>query len=156
VQFNVTPSGTAGADDSFRVDDLQVEVVASASAVASAYVKSDLNSQLTKAMRFWEQTCPQGENCLTGATANGALDMRQVTTNTLIVNFPLRVVKRVTPTVSFISPSTGTTGKCYDATATADLTMTSQDIGDVGFSGISGSGTSGDQIKCHMTADSRI
>jgi hypothetical protein len=53
IQFAWTPVGTAGADDSFTVDDLQLEIVSSASASATAYQKIVAGLQLEQAQRFF-------------------------------------------------------------------------------------------------------
>lgn len=52
IQFNITPSGTAGADDSFTVDDLLLEAVASSSSAASSFVKIPVQQQLEMCQRF--------------------------------------------------------------------------------------------------------
>jgi len=44
VQFNWTPVGTAGADDSFTVDDVQIEIVSSASSAASPICVFDISA----------------------------------------------------------------------------------------------------------------
>lgn len=49
IQFSWTPSGTAGANDSFTIDDLNLEIVSSAGAVASAFPRWDYTQQLHEA-----------------------------------------------------------------------------------------------------------
>ncbi|MEK9281182.1 hypothetical protein MTR72_16430 [Bradyrhizobium sp. ISRA442] len=92
IQFNVTPVGTAGADDSFTVDDLQLEVVAGSAFTASPYVKIDLGEQLRKAQRFYFRR--------NSASATDVIGIMQVWSATQFFGklFDLPVQMRATPT----------------------------------------------------------
>lgn len=92
MQFNVTPSGTAGADDSFTVDDLQLQPVTTASNSASPYQRTNMATQLAKAQRFRFAYAPGGSNQVLSMGA--ALS----TTQTIgVMQYPVQM--RVAPTL---------------------------------------------------------
>lgn len=119
IQFNITPSGTAGADDSFTVDDVQLEPVSSSSSVASPFIKRNMRLQLADCQRFLPVY-----NSTTGAAAQNLAFGSALSTTTAFVIFQLHVPTRV-PTTGLIvsSPShfnfTNGSGSGQNATAVA-------------------------------------
>lgn len=55
LQFNWAPTGTAGADDSFTIDDVQIEIVAGATSTASDFEFVAIAQQFAHAQRhYWK------------------------------------------------------------------------------------------------------
>jgi hypothetical protein len=96
LQFNETPSGTAGADDSFYVDDCQIEPVAASTSAASPYRKIDYHDQLSKAARFMP--------VFNSPSGSSGMYVGQVQTTTAAnMIWPFQVPMRVPPTGIVVS-----------------------------------------------------
>lgn len=92
IQFNITPSGTAGADDSFTVDDLQLEAVGSSSAVATPFMKKPFQQYLAMSQRFLMVYNRNG-----GVLHNAAFG-NAISTTRMYAIFHLHVPMRIAPT----------------------------------------------------------
>jgi len=109
--------------------------------------------ELQDCQRYFEKSYDSG-TAVAASTFNGSSYFTAAASTSGIV-IPMRVTKRADPTVTLYSPSTGTTGKAYDSTASADITMATANIGQNAFT-ISDSTTSGHQIEEHWAASSRM
>lgn len=97
IQFTITPSGTAGADDSFSIDDLKLEVVAGSSATATAYVHELSADILPLCQKFLPVSNHAGANG-EGFGFGGAIN-----TTTGFAGFNLMAKARVAPTGILVS-----------------------------------------------------
>lgn len=95
IQFSITPSGTAGVDDSFTVDDLQLEVVQAATNVASPYIYRKYGEYLSQAQRFLV------------VAVNAGLGLTQGSAYLYDGRVKLPVTMRSTPTLSLGSFTAG-------------------------------------------------
>lgn len=91
IQFAITPTGTAGADDSFSIDDLKLEIVANSSATATPYISELAAEVLPLCQKFlpvWNHSGANGE----GFGFGGAIN-----TTTGFAGFNLMAKARVAP-----------------------------------------------------------
>jgi hypothetical protein len=133
IIFKYNPTGTAGADDSFYITDVQLEI----SPVQSPYERRSFGDELALCQRFFCKSFLYGTAPAqsVGSTA-GAIGYRAEIASTaagytLIAEFPTQM--RIAPTVTYYNPSAANskwrnvTGAADSGTATTDASIT---IGD--------------------------
>lgn len=130
IQFNWTPSGTAGADDSFTVDDVQLEVVASSSSVASSYVYADINAQLAKCIRHFDKSFAYGTAPANNIVGDEYAGFAFTTAGLNSQRIPFHSRMRVSPTMAFFSSNnkaspTAGQWQWFNGSAWADVTSMS-------------------------------
>lgn len=160
IQFTWTPVGTAGATDNFTVDDIQLEVVPSATATASNFIRQDFNYQLHKAQRHFNKTFPYATAPAQSGGVTGALALRDYVVtivNTMVWNYPQKM--RIAPTVTSYNPSAAN-ANCRNVSAGADLAASVNADANASEDRVSiicaAGGTAGDIIQLHASADAGI
>ncbi len=165
IRFDFTPVGTAGADDSFYVDDVQLEIVPDASQGSSPFEWLNFEEQLLLCQRHFTKTFLYGtapaqavgnntgefmwSQGIAGAAAQNAAT---------ITRFPM--VMRVTPAMTTYNPA-GTSAQIRNESAGTDWTGTAVTI-NLTVSGvmISGTGAGGSIVGhtagLHFIADAGI
>jgi len=96
IQFVWTPNGTAGADDSFSIDDLQLEVVASASAPATSFKRDSYPDIVGDCKRHLMVYVPGGANYPVGLAQASS-------TSQFLLPFQYDVAMRSAPTFTLSS-----------------------------------------------------
>lgn len=113
IQFTWTPVGTAGSDDSFSIDDLQLEVVASFATAASDYAKRSFQESLWLCLPHYQKSYDYGvaPGAALGAGSNGFVFSASASPNMLTYvpfSSPMRGGATLTLT---IYDGAGTAGK---------------------------------------------
>lgn len=120
LYFTWTPVGTAGADDSFTIDDIQLEFAS----VASAFELPDMATELVKCQRYFEKTFAQGTTPAQGVgnLSAGVLVQQAASPAAGQIDWRYKVTKRTTPTIVTYNPvSANANGR--DTANTVDLTL---------------------------------
>jgi hypothetical protein len=150
VSFNVT--GTAGADESFYITDIQLEP----GSVATAFEHRPIGVELALCQRYFEKSYNQADAPPAGSylTQGGAFLAVDVSNAIGIAQFS--VTKRATPTVTIYQPATGASGHARDTTGGASVAMTVTDISQAGFNRLTGSITTGHLFSVMWTASAEL
>ena len=149
---------TAGADDSFTISGVKLEI----GSIASHFHKPPIAEELAKCQRryqksFGQSTIPaQNAGALSGETRWRRFGAGAVSEVTYV---PLKATMRAVPTVTIFNPAAAN-GQVRNETGGADCTASStQNVSDAGFeivcTGNSG-GAAGDLLGGHWVADSRL
>jgi len=161
LQFTWTPVGTAGADDSITLDDVQVEI----GVFASQFERMPFDLILQKCKRHFWKTFLYGTAPVTNAGANtgeiqDTIGKAGATALGFVVAVRHPVSMRASPSVTTLNPSaanaqarleTGTPGD-MSATATANLNSETITVTATG----NASGTVGDTGGVHLIVDAGI
>jgi hypothetical protein len=162
VRFDYIPVGTAGAADTFTVDDVQLEVAPATTSVASLYDQRTFEEQLHLAQRHYAKTFFYGTATAQAVGTNsGELDsiagVAAAGTDRIWWR-PSRSM-RVNPAVTTFNPASAN-ANCRDASAAADggtTTVTNATAESILISCLGAAGTVvGNLIVIHATADSGI
>ena len=155
LQFFWTPTGTAGANDYFEIDDVQLEDAgAAASAAPTAFERIPFDVELPRCQFHYEKSYDYGSAPAT-STNNGSvfLAVYGATAATDLLYVPFLVRKRVAPSVTVYS-ATGASGNVRNM-AGVDIAATVTAIGErsctVNFA--TGAALS---VRAHYTADAGI
>jgi len=163
VQFTWTPVGTAGADDSITIDDVNLQIQGSLNtAPAGAYTQMNFDrvpysTALLDCMQHFQKTTPYGTAPAQSAGVFGALvDVCRTTTTRVGVLWRFVPSLRNQPTVTTFNPS-GASANWQDITATASslasVTCTSSNCI---FVYSSTTLTASDLVYIHAQADAGI
>jgi hypothetical protein len=152
-------SATSGADDSFVIGDVKMEV----GNIATPFRKPDLAATVLRAQRRYQNTFKAGTLPVSGTGTNtGELMFRRAVAGTgsegLYVPLPVRM--RVTPAVSLYNPIASANTQVRNTTKNADCSASAVDqISDHGFritcTGNS-TGAAGDWLSAHYVVDARL
>lgn len=153
LRFTNTPVGTAGVDDWFEIEEVQVEI----GSLSSTFVAVDPAYSLDRARRQYRKSYSDG--VAPGAVSYlGALRATAVGTT---IGKALQIAAsfdamRAIPTVATYSPQTGASGKMAQG-STADIDATVVHLGTTGF-GIqnAAAAVNGDPYYVHYTAEARL
>lgn len=108
VRIIWTPVGTAGADDSFTIDDVQLEIVPAATGyVASDFERLNFQEQLALCQRhYWKSFSYGIAPAAAAGTATGEFHWMSTGTATQNTGMEIRnpVPMRVTPTITYWNP----------------------------------------------------
>lgn len=109
IEFNYTPSGTAGANDYFEVRGVQLE----AGAFATPFRRNgaSIAGELAACQRFYEKTYAMGTVPGTATTFGFySVSIGSDGNNNAVIAIRFTVPKRVAPTMTAYLPSSGATG----------------------------------------------
>jgi len=126
LQFVFTPTGTAGADDSFYIDDVQIEVDNSAGIyTGTLFDRIPFSICLNDCQKHYQKTYPYSIAPGTATQQNGALGLISQAALQQSIYWFMPVQSRLaTPAYTTYQPNGGGTGAFYDYTASASLTAT--------------------------------
>lgn len=159
IGFVAQPQGTALADDSWTVDDVQVEISNSASSVATPFRYQSFQESYQKSLRFYEKS--YNYNTAPGTSAgNQGLLCASVTSSATVANVAQSVTysvpKRVSITPTMYSGTGGVNNFSSDIGGTTNLANSAiQTVGERQFS-FSNSSTAANYICIQFTADASI
>jgi hypothetical protein len=119
------------------------------------FEKKLFGKELRDCQRYFEKSYDSGTAVATASNENGSLVNVSPSSGVVTLNSNIKVTKRTAPSVTLYSPNSGTSGKIFDATATADLTASAANIGQNNFQ-ISPAGTAGHVYTAHWAANARI
>lgn len=165
VQFSWTPVGTAGADDSFTFDDMQLEANLSADTwTPSQYDRLPFSIQLLMCQRFYAKTFPYNIAPAQTGGLSGALALRNgVAAGQIGIFWQYPVAMNATAAVTLYNASAAN-ANWRDVTAAADI-VSSADPGTTAnekgvlISGATATGTAGGVnhlIYIHAQADAGL
>jgi hypothetical protein len=163
ISFGWTPVGTAGADDSFTIDDVQLEIVPDASQGSSPFERLQFTEQLQLCKRHYQKsflysTAP-AQNVGINTNVIYASYIETAGARAIFMWWRLPVTMRVTPSVTLYNPA-ATNAQARDSSISADCSSTAAssitvDQVPIGSTGnISSSVT--DVIQIHAQADAGI
>lgn len=157
LQFTWTPVGTAGANDWFSIDDLQLET----SAAVTPFERRQFAEERELCMEHYRSSFPYGTAPAQSAAVAGALTVK----NPIALGDPAIWVgfdppMRTTPTLTTYNPSAAN-ANWRDVTAGADATVSVDPATSIGPTGVliatSGTVTAlGDVLCIHYAADAGI
>lgn len=124
VQFQWTPTGTAGADDSFTIDDVEFTPVPTASGPQLPIWRPNFAVSLMECQRYYEKTFPYTVAPAQNVGTVGALAcLTAVVSDAPSVDWQFKVSKRATPTITTFNPGAGN-ANWRNITDGADVTVT--------------------------------
>lgn len=145
------PSGDA-ATDAWALDLANVKL--EFGNTATPFIRPDFATELEKCQRYFEKSYDV-ETAPGTVTGSGTVAARcNGTAHTETIHFKTK--KRASPSVTTYSSSTGTSGKVYDATGTADLNQTFVGTGEHSTAVAVTSSTDGNLVRFHYTADAEL
>jgi hypothetical protein len=152
IEFSYTPSGTAGANDYFRVECLQLEV----GSAPTAYSHRAFTKAIDDCLRYYEKSFPYDTAPASGVTGSNvyfpAVQAGAVATGNF--SFPYQRKKRVAPTVTIYNPFSGN-NQAYNTNQSTDCssTTTAPNVYHMGFATTQPSSTAvGDVIRFQYVA----
>jgi hypothetical protein len=155
LQFTWTPVGTAGADDSITIDDVQLEVTP----FGSAFERAPFDISLLRCKRHFWKTFLYGTAPVTNAGVGTGELQAAAGKTTLGGIFPRNPVSmRATPSVITFNPAAANAA-IRDETAPGDTTGTAvANATTEGFqvTATGGIGAAGNTLGVHLTADAGI
>ncbi len=162
INFVWSPAGTAGVDDSFYIDDVQLEIVPAATGyVASNFERLIFEEQLALCQRHFFKTFLYSTAPVQAAGANTSdYHFANLTTGTNdCYSFQFPVLMRVAPTITLYNPvSANAKGRNYtEGVDCGSTSATNPSIRQVQFSlQAGGAAATGATIGLHFIADSGI
>jgi len=120
----------------FRIHEVQLESVDSGTTTATNFESRSFNEELSLCERYYEKSYELA--AYAGDVDSNGIEVALLTglntaAKTYGTNVRFRTPKSVNPTVTTYSPNTGTSGKAYDYTATADINTTVSVQSETGF-----------------------
>lgn len=153
IQFQWVPVGTAGANDWFQIDDVDLRVVpAGISAIKPSFERSDLVWDIARCVRHYEKSYDLATAPGT-VTTNGTCSIR-VVNGSFIYSAIFKERKRAVPTITTYSSNSGSSGFLYE-NGVGDSASGIDEIGDAAAT-FHATMTSGDRALAHWVADARI
>lgn len=154
LQFYCTPSGTAGADDSYTIDDIQLEF---SSTAASTFERRPFLFELSQVTPFYCKTFPYTVAPAQSGGVTGALTVFSGTgvTNTegLTWAYPTRM--RTTPSITTFNPSAGN-ANWRDVTSSADRAVTVGTVSDASVPISMAAAVAATTNQIHAQADAEL
>lgn len=160
LQVSWTPVGTAGANDWFAVDDVQLEVNNSpATWTTTSYDRAPFDVCINECYRYYYKSAGYTV-APAAASLPGALSITTAAATKFSTFYELPTRMRIAPaTVTCYNPNTGTANQWFDSTTSVNLTaaVVATLTGDCGIS-ITGATASAAEHLCllHVTADASI
>lgn len=141
MQVYATPTGTAGADDSFFITGVQLE----AGSAATPYERQIYSDQLAQCQRYFEKSVPQGTSITAASQYSWGIPVfsTSIASTVTYAQTKFAVTKRINPTVTVYPYTTPTnTGRVSNDVGT-DLAANSGNVNIISDSGFSANNTSG-------------
>lgn len=158
VQFEMSPTGTAGADDSFYLDDVQLEI----DGIPSLFERRPFDVELAQCQRFFWKTFPYATAPAQNGGTTGSLQVAQLRgaslSQVLFQSITLPVRMRIAGTGTTYNPSAAN-AQVRDNTVSADCTVTTIAPTEYGFSisaTTAAGGASADQNLVHASIDADL
>lgn len=159
IQFTWTPTGTAGANDWFQVDDLQIENnLTSTTWTPTNFDRISFKKMLEGCKRYYQKTFKYGDSPAAGVGVENCLMAHSQTTATIGLWWQLPIEMRVDPTLTKYHVLTATGSNWYNfttsATVSATFMTTMSDTKSICVTGVTASGDV--QYLLHAAADASI
>ncbi len=162
LYFSPAWTGTAGADDSFYIDDVQIEILADAGDVASPFERINFEETLLLCQRYYFKTFLYGTAPAQNAgVSTGGIAWYSVATAGVGSSFQARfpVVMRATPSVTLYNPA-ATNGEVRNRSQASDCSSSAAaEVTTVSFrftATTPASTVATSLLEVHFTADSGI
>lgn len=161
VQFAWTPVGTAGANDWFQVDDVQLQIVtANLTSITPVFERRNFKADYDDCQRFYYKTFPYATAPAQNAGNTGAVSATLFTNSgTLVWDFRYPVELRAVPSITFYNPG-ASNGNWRNISILADsgagVASRSTAKGFALADTLTGSDTSTNIVLVHLAADSSI
>lgn len=159
LNFNSTPTGTAGANDYF--DIARVSVTPGRFATPFTYRSGSYWGEYQALLAFYEKTFALATTPAAAVSANRAVFNAQIASGTMAWFFPFKATKRSTsPTVTLFNPITAASAEARNLSVGADFTASSAAV--VGSNGFEFNGTVpastaiGNTCAVHYTASAEL
>ncbi len=164
ITLTWTPVGTAGVNDYFEIDDVQIEVVpANAGYVASPFERLLFEEQLLLCQRYYYKTfdyeVAPAQNAGTAGVLSGGTFVASTSSKAVVGEYRYPVIMRIPTTPVLYNPS-ATNAEVRNVVASADCTASTVAVpstlgGTITATG-NASGNVGDRWQVHLTADAEI
>lgn len=136
LQFSWTTVGTAGADDSFTFDDMQLECnLSSDTWTPNDYDRIPFETQLELCQRYFNKTFPYGVAPAQTGGASGALSLRSVAASQIGLFWRYPASMRATAAVTLFNTSAAN-ANWRDQTAGADVVASADPGGSANEKGV--------------------
>lgn len=157
VTFTWTPVGTAGADDSFTIDDVQLEIQTTADYLTTPYDRVPYSTCLQDCKQHFQKTYAYGA-APTTVSALGALQLISAATSRCGIYWQMPSPARIaTPTYTTYSPLSAVSANWADLSASTSLTVTATSTSQNGIFFVSATAAAIDRlIAIHATMDAGI
>jgi hypothetical protein len=152
VQVSFAVTGTAGADESFYITEIQLEP----GSVAAAFERRPIGIELALCQRYFEKSYNQADPPGTAGYITQGGAFLGVNISDAIGNTQFSVPKRAIPTVTIYNPTTGVSGQARNNPAGTTLAMAPTDISQVGFNRLTGSIPSNNVFSAMWTASAEL
>ena len=160
VTFTWTPVGTAGADDSFTIDDVQLEILPNATSPIAQFERLPFEFQRTMCKRHYRKSFAYGTAPAQNAGLIGASILIEQAATASCFWIPHPITMRTTPTFTTFNPA-ATNANANSNSAAATLAVSIDSVGinspDIGMIYVTSSGASaGAFVAIHWQADAGI
>jgi hypothetical protein len=152
VQVSFAVTGTAGADESFYITEVQLEP----GSVATAFERRPIGTELALCQRYFEKSYNQADAPGTAGYLTQGGVFWSIDTTSAVGNTQFSVVKRAIPTVTIYQPVTGASGYARDQMSSSSVAMTATDISQVGFNRLTVAITAGHLFSAMWTASAEL
>lgn len=158
VTFTWTPTGTAGADDSFTIDDVRLDVIPSGTTSFVPPIEHlDHSVYFFDCRQVYRQSYVEGTAPATATNTNRIQYVSPFSgVGESLPPYAYSPSMWTTPAVTPFSPSSGAGGAIFDATGATDIGGTFETISTDGHAGFSVGQTGDHVIFYHYTADARL
>jgi hypothetical protein len=154
VLFFYFPVGTAGADDSYTIDDVQLEIGA---ATAFDSARWDFTRELVMCQRFYRKSFPYATAPAQNAGIVGAMNVQTQTgaTGTFGAQVQFGASMRIAPSLTTYNPSAAN-ANWRDTTNSADRTVAVGTVSESGFPITGASAVAAANHAIHWQADAEL
>jgi hypothetical protein len=157
ITFNWTPVGTAGADDSFTIDDVRLDIIPSGTTAYSPPVEHlDHGAYFLQCRQTYRQSYVEGTVPGTVTATAQITYIAPATGGEALPAFAYTPSMISAPTVTYFSPATGAGGAIRNATGASDVGGTPQTAGTEGHGGFSVAHTAGNVYAYHYTSNANV
>ena len=163
IQFNYTPVGTAGANDYFELQEVQLVAISESNATVGEYQWRSFEDELIACLPYYEKSFPYATAPAQNAGGTGAFHFLQsvgaATASYATASATFSARKRATPTVTLYNPSAAN-AQARNYTGTSDWSSCSAiGVGNGSFilSGTTAAGSAAADLSLvHWTAEAEL